>query len=87
MMRPFEGFDWGAMALLSKAPQWSDADYQMHAERLQAGLLLPAEYLAAALADPLAERLGCRPEADYQHEIFGAMQIWRHPAPAQGLAP
>ena len=35
----------------------------------------------------LAERLGCQPEADYQHEIFGAMQIWRHPAPTQGLAP
>ena len=61
MMRPFEGFDWGAMALLSKAPQWSDADYQMHAERLQARLLLPAEYLAEALADPLAERLGFGP--------------------------
>jgi ribosomal-protein-alanine N-acetyltransferase len=48
---------------------------------------------AISLIDPantrstaLAERLGCRPEADYQHEIFGAMQIWRHPAPAQGLA-
>lgn len=43
---------------------------------------------AISLIDPtntrsvaLAERLGCRPDGDYQHEIFGAMQIWRHPGP------
>lgn len=44
---------------------------------------------AISLIDPantrsvaLAERLGCHPDGTYQHEIFGAMQIWRHPAPA-----
>ena len=43
---------------------------------------------AISLIDPtnarsvaLAQRLGCHPEADYQHEVFGAMQIWRHPSP------
>ncbi|MBF9047807.1 GNAT family N-acetyltransferase [Rhodobacterales bacterium LSUCC0031] len=48
---------------------------------------------AISLIDPantrsvaLAERLGCRPETDYQHAIFGAMQIWRHPAQAEGRA-
>jgi RimJ/RimL family protein N-acetyltransferase len=34
---------------------------------------------ANARSTALAERLGCRLEADYHHEIFGAMQIWRHP--------
>jgi RimJ/RimL family protein N-acetyltransferase len=49
---------------------------------------------AISLIDPantrstaLAGRLGCHPDGTYQHAIFGAMQIWRHPAPAQGLAP
>ncbi|WP_439137620.1 GNAT family N-acetyltransferase [Roseicyclus sp.] len=44
---------------------------------------------AISLIDPantrsvaLAERLGCQPEGAFQHAIFGAMQIWRHPAPA-----
>lgn len=44
---------------------------------------------AISLIDPentrsvaLAERLGCRLDGAFQHEIFGAMQIWRHPAPA-----
>ncbi|MDA3039817.1 MAG: hypothetical protein O3C27_09875 [Actinomycetota bacterium] len=46
------------MALLSKAPQWTQDDYAVHAERLVAGLLLPAEHLADALAEPLADRLG-----------------------------
>lgn len=30
----------------------------------------------------LAQRLGCQPEATFDHAVFGAMQIWRHPAPA-----
>ena len=58
MRRPFEGFGWGAMALLSKAPQWSDADYAIHAERLEQGLLGPAACLVDSLLNPLAERLG-----------------------------
>jgi ribosomal-protein-alanine N-acetyltransferase len=29
----------------------------------------------------LAERLGCKREADFNHSDFGAMQVWRHPAP------
>ncbi len=48
---------------------------------------------AISLIDPtntrsvaLGQRLGCRHEAEYQHEEFGAMQIWRHPAPAEVLA-
>ncbi len=61
MRRPFEGFDWGAMALLSKAPQWSDADYANHAERLEQGLLGPATCLVDSLVDTLAQRLGRGP--------------------------
>jgi ribosomal-protein-alanine N-acetyltransferase len=48
---------------------------------------------AISLIDPtnarsvaLGQRLGCHPEADFQHDIFGAMQIWRHPAPSKVLA-
>ena len=29
----------------------------------------------------LAERLGCTREDDFTHPDFGAMQVWRHPAP------
>ena len=44
---------------------------------------------AISLIDPtnarsvaLARRLGCQPDGEYRHAVFGAMQIWRHPAPA-----
>lgn len=58
MIRPFEGFDWGAMALLSKAPEWNGDDYTAVAERIEQGLLAPAASLAHSLAAPLGERLG-----------------------------
>ncbi len=57
-MRPFEGFDWGAMALLSKAPQWGKDDYEGLSRRLEQGLMIPATSLAAAVAEPLSQRLG-----------------------------
>lgn len=31
----------------------------------------------------LAERMGCRPDGSFEHEIFGTMHIWRHPSPAE----
>ncbi len=31
----------------------------------------------------LAKRLGCRPDGHFAHEIFGAMDLWRHPAPGE----
>lgn len=31
----------------------------------------------------VAGRLGCAREADTVHEVFGAMQVWRHPAPSE----
>jgi hypothetical protein len=58
MIRPFEGFDWGALALLSKAPLWNDDDYRAVADRLREGLLVQAVSLGAAVAPALAERLG-----------------------------
>ena len=45
---------------------------------------------AISLIDPanarsvlLAERLGARLEGDFRHERFGAMQVYRHPSPAE----
>lgn len=29
----------------------------------------------------LAKRLGCAQEAPFEHEVYGALHIWRHPAP------
>jgi RimJ/RimL family protein N-acetyltransferase len=29
----------------------------------------------------LAQRLGCSRDGSFTHETYGAMQIWRHPAP------
>lgn len=34
----------------------------------------------------LAERLGCRPDGTYDHEVLGPLSIWRHPSPAEVLA-
>ncbi|MBM2575727.1 GNAT family N-acetyltransferase [Jannaschia sp. Os4] len=34
----------------------------------------------------VAQRLGCTREADIAHEVFGPMQVWRHPAPAEVAA-
>lgn len=34
----------------------------------------------------LAERLGCTRDGTYQSPHYGAMQIWRHPGPAEVLA-
>ncbi len=30
----------------------------------------------------LAERMGCRPDGEYPHPLFGPLVIWRHPGPA-----
>jgi len=45
---------------------------------------------AISLVDPkntrsvkLAERMGCTFERDFEHETFGPMHIWRHPAPSE----
>jgi RimJ/RimL family protein N-acetyltransferase len=44
---------------------------------------------AISLIDPenlgsraVAERLGAKFDYTYDHPAFGAMQVWRHPAPA-----
>ncbi|MBO6604322.1 MAG: GNAT family N-acetyltransferase [Roseicyclus sp.] len=29
----------------------------------------------------LAKRLGCKPDGQFTHELFGTMDVWRHPAP------
>lgn len=34
----------------------------------------------------LAKRLGCRPDGVFEHEVFGKMNVWRHPSSAEVLA-
>ncbi|MBI1220366.1 MAG: GNAT family N-acetyltransferase [Rhodobacteraceae bacterium] len=36
---------------------------------------------ANARSAALARRLGAQPDGVHQHETFGTLQIWRHPAP------
>ena len=31
----------------------------------------------------LAERMGCTRDGGFVHDLFGEMQIWRHPSPAE----
>lgn len=31
----------------------------------------------------LAKRMGCRADGQFEHEVFGPMHIWRHPAPSE----
>jgi RimJ/RimL family protein N-acetyltransferase len=45
---------------------------------------------AISLIDPANERsvvlgrkMGCRPDGQFEHEAFGTMHIWRHPAPEE----
>jgi RimJ/RimL family protein N-acetyltransferase len=49
---------------------------------------------AISLIDPenapsqaVARRMGARPEGRFQHAVHGEMEIWRHLAPADLLAP
>jgi len=45
---------------------------------------------AISLIDPvnarsvaLGRKMGCRPEGTFEHESYGTMHIWRHPAPEE----
>ncbi len=31
----------------------------------------------------LAEKLGCRPDGAFNHDVLGPMHIWRHPSPEE----
>ena len=31
----------------------------------------------------LAERLGCRPDGTFEHDVHGTLHIWRHPGPEE----
>lgn len=37
-------------------------------------------------SEALARRLGARPDGAFHHAKYGAMTVWRHPAPASGAA-
>jgi ribosomal-protein-alanine N-acetyltransferase len=37
-------------------------------------------------SEALARRLGCTPERDVPHPVYGTLTIWRHPGPEQGTA-
>lgn len=45
---------------------------------------LVAEGNAASAA--VARRLGCVKEAPFTHEVYGTMDIWRHPGPSEAVA-